>query len=45
MPYSLYAILPSPKDGIKGDIFIRCPTTGQPIMFAAPPMMLGCWVN
>jgi hypothetical protein len=31
MPYSLDAILPSPEDGIKGDIFIRCPTTGQPV--------------
>jgi hypothetical protein len=31
MPFSLDEILPSPKDGIKGDIFIRCPTTGQPV--------------
>ena len=31
MPYSLDAILPSPEDGIKGDIDIRCPTTGQPV--------------
>jgi hypothetical protein len=31
MPYSLDAILPSPKHGINGDIFIRCPTTGQPV--------------
>ena len=31
MSYSLDTILPSPKDGIKGDIFIRCPTTGQPV--------------
>jgi hypothetical protein len=31
MPYSLDAILPSPKDGIEGDIFIRCPTTGQAV--------------
>src|SRR5262250_2902573 len=31
MSYSLDAILPSPKDGIKGDIFIPCPTTGQPV--------------
>ena len=25
MSYSLDAILPSPQNGIKGDIFIRCP--------------------
>ena len=31
MPYSLDAILPLPKDAIKGDIFILCPTTGQPV--------------
>jgi hypothetical protein len=31
MPYSLDAILSLPKDDIKGDIFIRCPTTGQPV--------------
>jgi len=31
MPYSLDAILPSPKDAIKGDIFILCPTTGKPV--------------
>jgi hypothetical protein len=31
MSYSLDAILPSPEDGIKGDIFIRCPNTGQPV--------------
>ena len=31
LPYSLDAILASPNDGIKGDIFIRCPITGQPV--------------
>ena len=31
MRYSLDAVLPSPKDVIKGDIFILCPTTGQPV--------------
>ena len=31
LPYSLDAILASPNDGIKGDIFIRCPTPGQPV--------------
>jgi hypothetical protein len=31
MPYSLDTILSLPNDAIKGDIFIRCPTTGQPI--------------
>ena len=31
MSYSLDAILASPEDGIKGDIFIRCPNTGQPV--------------
>lgn len=31
MPYSLETILQTPKQQMKGDLFIRCPTTGQPI--------------
>src|SRR5215469_14698188 len=31
MPYSLHTILPSSEDCPPGDIFIRCPTTGQPV--------------
>ena len=31
MPYSFDLILSLPKDDIKGDIFIRCPITGQPV--------------
>jgi len=31
MPYSLETVLPTPKHDMKGDIFIRCPTTGQPV--------------
>jgi hypothetical protein len=31
MPYSLETVLPTPGDSIKGDIFIRCPTTGKPV--------------